>query len=136
MKKIISYIRYSFNKIMDIVFKRLYKTIPFVLLIAFLVTFADFSVFIKIKSQNVDIYDFQGEVVDLSDIESEYELIDSNWNEAQMLREFEYHDRGYALTSIFGNPFGLTDRFKKVDFEDEQNLKTYAYRSIGNMMFW
>ncbi len=59
-----------------------------------------------------------------------------NWTEAQMMREFEYHDRGYALTSIFGNPFGFTNRFEKVDFEEDQKPCTYFYRTIGNMMFW
>ncbi len=60
-----------------------------------------------------------------------------NWTEAEMLREFEYHDKVYFISSnILGIPDSDTPSFntKKVDFETEQTLRTYLFRFFGNMI--
>lgn len=60
-----------------------------------------------------------------------------NWSEAQMLREFNYHNQFYSLTSVF-SPYldGLNERARHVDFEKEQTVETYILRYIGNCAFW
>ena len=62
----------------------------------------------------------------------------NNWTEAEMLREFEYHDRGYYLGNFLGtfDFLDLEGRGKAVGFEPEQNLKTYGRRIVGNTWFW
>ena len=64
----------------------------------------------------------------------------SKWSEAEMLREFEYHDRGYELVILLGsdpNEKGsFANRFKYVNFEENPNWQTLVYRYIGNLMFW
>lgn len=64
----------------------------------------------------------------------------SDWSEAEMLREYTYHDRGYKTVTFFGsNPEeknSLADRFEYVNFEEKQTFRTYFYRYIGNCMFW
>lgn len=64
------------------------------------------------------------------------ETLAENWTEGQMLREMEYHERGYRLFKVFGESFSLVDRFKKTDFEEQQTFKSYFYRFIGNTFFW
>ena len=66
----------------------------------------------------------------------------SGWSEAQMLREFTYHNQAYSLfngiESFFPNPVtkGLRKRAEHVDFEEKQNFETYFRRYLGNCCFW
>ncbi len=58
-----------------------------------------------------------------------------NWTEGEMLREWEYHKRSYPFLRVFGEEKdSLGGRAKTVDFEEEQNGKTYFYRFIGNLL--
>lgn len=65
------------------------------------------------------------------------EALRDNWTEAEMLREFEYHDKVYFISS---NILGIPDsdspssNTMKVDFEAEQTLRTYLFRFFGNMI--
>lgn len=65
-------------------------------------------------------------------------IISRNWSEAEMLREFDYHDRGFYLGNFLGplDVFDLEGRGEEVGFESEQNLKTYVRRIIGNTWCW
>ena len=60
-----------------------------------------------------------------------------NWSEAQMLREYEYHDKGFKLAVLFGSDpdieDSVADRFQHVDFEENQTIGTYVKRYIGNL---
>lgn len=69
-------------------------------------------------------------------IRSNDEEIAKNWTEAQMLREMEYHKRGYNLFVNFGDSLGVVNRFQMTDFEQKQTFKTYLCRGIGNCFFW
>ena len=66
----------------------------------------------------------------------------SGWSEAQMLREFTYHNQAYSLfngiESFFPNPVtkGLRKRAEHVNFEEKQNFETYIFRYFGNCCFW
>ena len=66
--------------------------------------------------------------------------IAANWTEAQMLREFNYHDRGYELAILLGSDPTVENtyafRFNHVDFEKKQTFETYLFRIVGNCMFW
>ena len=54
-----------------------------------------------------------------------------------MMREIVYHDRGYRFLDFFGwENTSVGEQFKYVDFEPDQNFKTYARRFVGNLMFW
>ena len=69
----------------------------------------------------------------LSDDDKSNDVIVSNWTEAEMMREIVYHDRGYRLFEWLG--LEQTDegqQFKYVDYEPEQNFRTYYRRLIGN----
>jgi hypothetical protein len=60
-----------------------------------------------------------------------------HWSEDQMLREFEYHDRVYNVSS---NILGIPDsdfpssNTVYVDFECKQTLRTYVFRFFGNLI--
>ena len=61
----------------------------------------------------------------------------NNWSEADMMREIVYHDRGYRFLDFFGwENTSVGKRLKYVNFEPDQNFKTYARRFVGNLMFW
>ena len=74
MKTIFRYLHNCFSYLMDLIFKRLWKSIPIVLLIAFMFTFADFSVFIKKNNETKEIHNYKTEEVELSNLENEYEI--------------------------------------------------------------
>lgn len=61
--------------------------------------------------------------------------LSKNWSEAEMLREFNYHDKWYYFTKFFGSDENkkdsLANRFKYVNFETEQTFSTYVKRFIG-----
>ena len=58
-----------------------------------------------------------------------------NWTEAQMLREMQYHIRGYEISEKTGNLLKHSSRYVKVDYEKSQNLWTYVKRFIGNLLW-
>lgn len=60
--------------------------------------------------------------------------IAENWSEADMLRELQYHERRYYLCEKIGDPFKYCDNLIKVDYEEEQNFKTYFRRFFGNLL--
>ena len=66
----------------------------------------------------------------------------SGWSEAQMLREFTYHNQTYSLfngiESFFPNPVTkeLRKKAERVDFEEKQDFETYFRRYLGNCCFW
>lgn len=60
--------------------------------------------------------------------------IAENWSEADMLRELQYHERGYYLCEKIGDPFKYCGNLIKVDYEEEQNFKTYFRRFFGNLL--
>lgn len=63
--------------------------------------------------------------------EEEYE----NWSEAQMLREFDYHNQFYYASSIdLPCLAGNNESAGHVDFEKDQTAKTYIRRYIGNFL--
>lgn len=52
-----------------------------------------------------------------------------------MLREISYHDKAYAILNNIG--LGQTKwagQAEYVNFEDNQTLRTYALRIVGNIL--
>lgn len=115
MKTIFSYLRHYYNYLMDLLFKRLWKSIPMILLFAFLFTFADFSVFAKINNYNTDfeeIHNYKTEEIELSEVDNmtnqeidyyleslDVKIIDSEIVTGRDLVSDKY-DRIKALTAI------------------------------------
>ena len=59
------------------------------------------------------------------------------WSEAQMLREFEYHDRVYNISYNWlgiSNDESPSSNTIYVDFEKPQTIRTYVFRFFGNMI--
>ena len=57
--------------------------------------------------------------------------------EAEMMREIVYHDRGYRLLKWLGlEQTEDGQQFKYVGYEPEQNFRTYYRRLIGNCFMW
>ena len=73
-------------------------------------------------------------------IRNNNDTIKSNWSEADMLREIEYHETGYRIAVFFGSDpnkeDSLADRLEHVNFEKEQTFKTYFRRFFGNLLPW
>ena len=62
-----------------------------------------------------------------------------NWTEAEMLREFEYHETCYNYVGWMSDPNvdgTISNRLKHVGFEEKQVAKTYIFRAIGNIIVW
>ena len=73
----------------------------------------------------------------LSDDDKSNDVIVSNWTEAEMMREIVYHDLGYRLFEWLGlEQTEEGQQFKYVDYEPEQNFRTYYRRLIGNCFMW
>ena len=62
--------------------------------------------------------------------------ISDHWTEAEMLRELNYHEKGYAIAVWLGIPDDRypTENFKFVDFEVPQTPMTYIKRILGNAL--
>jgi len=60
---------------METTFKKLWKAIPIVLLIAFIFTIGDFSSIKRLLMHVDNVVEFQGESIDLSDVKNDYELL-------------------------------------------------------------
>ena len=57
------------------------------------------------------------------------------WTEAEMLREISYHNNVYSFLSFLGlEECDWAESAKLVEFESNQNFKTYARRAIGNLL--
>ena len=73
-------------------------------------------------------------------IRNDDSTIKSNWSEADMLREIEYHETGYRIVVFFGSDpdkeGSLADRLEHVNFEEKQNFTTYFRRFFGNLLPW
>ena len=63
--------------------------------------------------------------------------LSANWTEGQMLREFNYHDKVYNISSSW---LGIPDSESPssntmfVDFEPTQSARSYLFRFFGNMI--
>ena len=58
------------------------------------------------------------------------------WSEADMVREIAYHDSMYQIFSEMGlEQITLAKQARFVDFESQQNFKTYARRNVGNLVY-
>ena len=63
------------------------------------------------------------------------QLIAENWTEAEMLRELQYHQKGYYISEFLVDPFRYSDNLVKVDFEEDKKFMTYFKRYIGNCLW-
>ena len=54
---------------------------------------------------------------------------------AEMLRELQYHQKGYYISEFLGNPFRYSDNLVKVDFEEDKKFMTYLKRYIGKCLW-
>ena len=111
MKTIITYLHHCFNYMMDLIVKRLWKVIPTILLVAFLITFADFSVFAKLNNRIEEVYDFQGDVIDLNEIQTDYELFDSRTSNT---KTFKKVNNSYEL-AIYSEDIHYLDNGKYIE---------------------
>lgn len=116
MKTIFSYLCYYYNYLMDLLFKRLWKSIPMILLFAFLFTFADFSVFTKINNHNIDfeeIHNYKTEEIELSEVESEYEITEKRTSNT---KTFKKVNNSYELV-MFGEDVHYLDngKYEEID---------------------
>ncbi|MDY5983125.1 MAG: hypothetical protein SPJ17_05465 [Anaeroplasma sp.] len=61
-----------------------------------------------------------------------------NWTEGEMLREWEYHKRGYFIFSLQdeNDQTSFKYHFKKADFEETQDFSSYFFRALGNLFIW
>ena len=58
------------------------------------------------------------------------------WSEADMVREIAYHDSMYHIFSEMGlEQIHMAKQARFVDFESQQNFKTYARRNVGNLVY-
>lgn len=64
------------------------------------------------------------------------EYYKKNWTEGQMLREWQYHKKGYNLFKWQNDNDTRTfaHHFKEANFEEEQNLVSYILRILGNLL--
>src|SRR5690554_3893803 len=116
MKTMITYLRNWVNYLMDLLFKRLWKSIPMILLFAFLFTFADFSVFAKINNYNTDfeeIHNYKTEEIELSEVESEYEITEKRTSNT---KTFKKVNNSYELV-MFGEDVHYLDngKYEEID---------------------
>ena len=67
-------------------------------------------------------------------------LVYTDWSEAEMLREMNYHDSAYRFLFFAKNFSSRMEKYvtqaKYADFEKNQNAKTYLFRFVGNTISW